>query len=102
MRLLNYLEHIDVYNAYNFKLGDVLNGVAGGRRNTTVISTNIAGYLCPSDANPGNTGPWPAASRTPVTLHQLRHQRREQPAELGGPVNGDLLVAGRQRLLRRA
>jgi prepilin-type processing-associated H-X9-DG protein len=55
LRLLNYLEQTAVYNAYNFELGDV---VAGGAvaANTTVMATAIPGYLCPSDANPGNDG----------------------------------------------
>ncbi|MDR3638196.1 MAG: DUF1559 domain-containing protein [Isosphaeraceae bacterium] len=56
LRLLNYLEHEAVYNAYNFKLGDVTAG-ASVPANTTVMATAIAGYLCPSDPNPGNNGP---------------------------------------------
>jgi prepilin-type processing-associated H-X9-DG protein len=55
MRLLNYLEHVDVYDAYNFELPDVTGGVAVPA-NTTVMATAIAGYLCPSDANPGHVG----------------------------------------------
>jgi prepilin-type N-terminal cleavage/methylation domain-containing protein/prepilin-type processing-associated H-X9-DG protein len=55
LRLTNYLEQRAVYNAYNFLIGDVLNGAAVAA-NTTVIATAIPGYLCPSDANPGNTG----------------------------------------------
>jgi prepilin-type processing-associated H-X9-DG protein len=55
LRLLNYLGQVAVYNAYNFMLGDVLDGAAVAA-NTTVIATAIPGYLCPSDANPGNSG----------------------------------------------
>jgi prepilin-type N-terminal cleavage/methylation domain-containing protein/prepilin-type processing-associated H-X9-DG protein len=55
MRLLNYLEHEAVYNAYNFMLADVTAGTSVPA-NTTVMSTAIPGYLCPSDPNPGNTG----------------------------------------------
>jgi prepilin-type N-terminal cleavage/methylation domain-containing protein/prepilin-type processing-associated H-X9-DG protein len=55
LRLLNYLEQVAVYNAYNFQLGDVLAGSAVAA-NTTVIGISIPGYLCPSDANPGNRG----------------------------------------------
>jgi prepilin-type N-terminal cleavage/methylation domain-containing protein/prepilin-type processing-associated H-X9-DG protein len=55
LRLTNYLEQKAVYNAYNFLIGDVLNGSAVAA-NTTVIATAIPGYLCPSDANPGNSG----------------------------------------------
>jgi len=99
MRLLNYLEHVDVYNAYNFKLGDVLNNVAVAE-NTTVIATNIAGYLCPSDPNPGNSGTI-AGGYAAGHLRQLRPQRRDQPAEQRRGSQRRLLVARRQRLLRQ-
>jgi prepilin-type N-terminal cleavage/methylation domain-containing protein/prepilin-type processing-associated H-X9-DG protein len=56
LRLLNYLEHEAVYDAYNFKLADVTAN-ASVAANTTVMATAIAGYLCPSDPNPGNDGP---------------------------------------------
>jgi prepilin-type N-terminal cleavage/methylation domain-containing protein/prepilin-type processing-associated H-X9-DG protein len=54
LRLTNYLEQRAVYDAYNFMQGDVANGNSIPA-NTTVMSTNIPGYLCPSDANPGST-----------------------------------------------
>ena len=54
LRLTNYLEQRAVYDAYNFMLGDVLNGAAVPA-NTTVMATAIPGYLCPSDPNPGST-----------------------------------------------
>jgi prepilin-type N-terminal cleavage/methylation domain-containing protein/prepilin-type processing-associated H-X9-DG protein len=54
LRLTNYLEQRAVYDAYNFALGDVLNG-SSVPANTTVMSTAIPGYLCPSDPNPGST-----------------------------------------------
>jgi prepilin-type N-terminal cleavage/methylation domain-containing protein/prepilin-type processing-associated H-X9-DG protein len=54
LRLTNYLEQRAVYDAYNFLLGDVANGNSVPA-NTTVMSTNIPGYLCPSDVNPGST-----------------------------------------------
>ena len=53
LRLTNYLEQRAVYDAYNFLLGDVVNG-SSVAANTTVMATNIPGYLCPSDANPGS------------------------------------------------
>jgi prepilin-type N-terminal cleavage/methylation domain-containing protein/prepilin-type processing-associated H-X9-DG protein len=87
MRLLNYLEHIDVYNAYNFKLGDVLNNVAVAA-NTTVISTSIAGYLCPSDANPGNGGTLAGGFGTPVTCVNYAPNAGNNRQNLGGAVNG--------------
>ncbi len=53
LRLTNYLEQRAVYDAYNFQLGDVVNGNSVAA-NTTVMSTLIPGYLCPSDPNPGS------------------------------------------------
>jgi prepilin-type N-terminal cleavage/methylation domain-containing protein/prepilin-type processing-associated H-X9-DG protein len=53
MRLTNYLEQRAVYDAYNFALADVTSGSAVPA-NTTVMSINIPGYLCPSDGNPGS------------------------------------------------
>ena len=87
MRLLNYLEHVDVYNAYNFKLGDVLNGSAVAA-NTTVISTNIAGYLCPTDPNPGNTGTIAGGFTTHVTCVNYAPNAGNNRQNLGGAVNG--------------
>jgi prepilin-type N-terminal cleavage/methylation domain-containing protein/prepilin-type processing-associated H-X9-DG protein len=55
MRLLTHLEQNAVYNAYNFMLSDFAGNQAVAD-NTTVIGTAIPGYLCPSDANPGNSG----------------------------------------------
>ncbi len=54
LRLLAFLEQTPVYNAYNFALGDAYTAFAAV--NTTVISTKINAYLCPSDAYPGNSG----------------------------------------------
>ena len=65
LRLLNYLEHEAVYDAYNFKLGDVSAGVSVAA-NTTVMTTAIPGYLCPSDPNPGNSGSLAGGFNVPV------------------------------------
>ena len=54
MRLTNYFEERNVYDSYNFMLGDVVNG-SSVPANTTVMAINILGYLCPSDSNPGST-----------------------------------------------
>lgn len=56
LRLTNELEQRALYNAYNFSLGDVFQNAAVAA-NTTVMSTPLNVYSCPSDANPGNTGP---------------------------------------------
>jgi prepilin-type processing-associated H-X9-DG protein len=87
MRLLNYLEHIDVYNAYNFKLGDVLAGSAVAAQ-TTVMSTNIPGYLCPSDANPGTIGSLAGGFSSPVTNINYAINAGNNRQNVGGRVNG--------------
>ena len=56
LRLTNELEQRALYNAYNFSLGDVFQGAAVAA-NTTVMTTPLAVYLCPSDPFAGNTGP---------------------------------------------
>ena len=56
LRLTNELEQRALYNAYNFSLGDVFRNAAVSA-NTTVMSTSLKVYLCPSDSRPGNTGP---------------------------------------------
>ncbi len=66
LRLTNYLEQRAVYDAYNFLIGDVLNGAAVPA-NTTVMSTPIPGYLCPSDSNPGSTQNLAGGYSAPVT-----------------------------------
>jgi prepilin-type N-terminal cleavage/methylation domain-containing protein/prepilin-type processing-associated H-X9-DG protein len=54
LRLTNYLEQRALYDAYNFMLPDVTNGTSIPA-NTTVMSTLVPGYLCPSDGNPGTS-----------------------------------------------
>jgi prepilin-type processing-associated H-X9-DG protein len=66
LRLTNYLEQRAVYDAYNFMLGDVING-ASVPANTTVMATPIPGYLCPSDPNPGSTQDLVGGFSAPVT-----------------------------------
>jgi DNA replication protein DnaC len=66
LRLTNYLEQRAVYDAYNFLLGDVVNG-RSIPANTTVMATAIPGYLCPSDPNPGSTENLAGGFDIPVT-----------------------------------
>ena len=80
LRLTNYLEQRAVYDAYNFALGDVLNG-GSVPANTTVMATAIPGYLCPSDPNPGSTDEPRRGFHRPGHDGQLRGQRRGQPPE---------------------
>jgi prepilin-type N-terminal cleavage/methylation domain-containing protein/prepilin-type processing-associated H-X9-DG protein len=87
LRLLNYLEHEVIYNAYNFKLGDVLAG-SSVPANTTVMTTNIAGYLCPSDPNPGNTGNLAGGFTVPVTCINYAINAGTNRQYSGGIVNG--------------
>jgi prepilin-type N-terminal cleavage/methylation domain-containing protein/prepilin-type processing-associated H-X9-DG protein len=87
MRLLNYLEHEAVYNAYNFKLGDVLNGNAVPA-NTTVMATSIAGYLCPSDANPGHAGNLAGGFNVPITCINYAINGGANRQNTGGATNG--------------
>jgi prepilin-type N-terminal cleavage/methylation domain-containing protein/prepilin-type processing-associated H-X9-DG protein len=87
LRLLNYLEHEAVYDAYNFKLGDVLYGNAVAA-NTTVIATAIAGYLCPSDSNPGSTGNLAGGYAVPITCVNYAINAGTNRVYSGGATNG--------------
>jgi prepilin-type N-terminal cleavage/methylation domain-containing protein len=87
LRLLNYLEQVALYNAYNFMLGDVLvdHAVAA---NTTVIATSVPGYLCPSDPNPGNTGNIDGGYDAQVTTVNYSVNGGGNRQNNGGSVNG--------------
>ena len=100
LRLTNYLEHRDVYDAYNFKLGDVVSG-SSVAANTTVMSTSINGYLCPSDANPGSHENLDIGYTVPVTCVNYAVNGGGEPAlrRRRGQRRG--LVAGRKPLLRQ-
>ena len=80
LRLTNYLEQRAVYDAYNFALGDVLNG-SSVPANTTVMSTAIPGYLCPSDPNPGSTEDLAVGFSVRGHHGELRGQRRRESPE---------------------
>jgi len=59
VRMLPNMEQQSLYNAYNFAVQD--RGAAPGEAmNATVYSTKLATLLCPSDANPGNSGTYAA------------------------------------------
>ncbi len=87
LRLTNYLEQRAVYDAYNFALGDVLNGSAVPA-NTTVMSTAIPGYLCPSDANPGSTQDLAGGFNVPVTTVNYAVNGGANRQNSGGYANG--------------
>jgi prepilin-type N-terminal cleavage/methylation domain-containing protein/prepilin-type processing-associated H-X9-DG protein len=87
LRLTNYLEQRAVYNAYNFALGDVVSGNSVAA-NTTVMATNIPGYLCPSDANPGSTQSLAVGFTAQVTCVNYAINGGVNRQNYGGSVNG--------------
>ncbi len=87
LRLTNYLEQRAVYDAYNFKLGDVLNGNSVPA-NTTVMATNIPGYLCPSDSNVGSSQPLAGGYTAQVTCVNYAINGGVNRQNYGGLVNG--------------
>jgi prepilin-type processing-associated H-X9-DG protein len=87
LRLTNYLEQRAVYDAYNFLLSDVTGGNSVPA-NTTVMSTNIPGYLCPSDANPGSTEPLAVGYSVQVTCVNYAINGGLNRQNYGGTVNG--------------
>jgi prepilin-type N-terminal cleavage/methylation domain-containing protein/prepilin-type processing-associated H-X9-DG protein len=87
LRLTNYLEQRVVYDAYNFALGDVVAGSAVAA-NTTVMATNIPGYLCPSDSNPGNTGNLAGGYAAAVACINYSVNAGVNRQYFGGQVNG--------------
>jgi prepilin-type N-terminal cleavage/methylation domain-containing protein/prepilin-type processing-associated H-X9-DG protein len=87
LRLLNYLEHRDVYDAYNFMLGDVVNGNSAAA-NTTVMTTSIPGYFCPSDANPGSHESLDVGYTVPVACVNYAVNGGVNRLYAGGSVTG--------------
>jgi prepilin-type N-terminal cleavage/methylation domain-containing protein/prepilin-type processing-associated H-X9-DG protein len=87
LRLTNYLEQRAVYDAYNFLLSDVSNGNSVPA-NTTVMSTKIPGYLCPSDANPGSTENLAVGYTAQVTCVNYAVNGGANRQNYGGTVTG--------------
>jgi prepilin-type N-terminal cleavage/methylation domain-containing protein/prepilin-type processing-associated H-X9-DG protein len=87
LRLTNYLEQRAVYDAYNFALGDVVSGNSVPA-NTTVMSVNIPGYLCPSDSNPGSNEGLVVGYTTPVACINYAVNGGTNRWNYGGVVNG--------------
>ncbi len=87
LRLTNYLEQRAVYDAYNFKLGDVVGG-SSVPANTTVMSTLIPGYLCPSDPNPGSNENLAIGFTSRVTCVNYAINAGVNRQNYGGVVNG--------------
>ena len=66
VRLLPFLEQQAIYNSYNFsgisavsyseanKFGGNVGTTTTGFQNVTVFVSKVSGFICPSDANPGN------------------------------------------------
>ena len=61
----------------------------------------IAGYLCPSDANPGNSGNLAGGFSAPVTCVNYAVNGGDNRQNVGGARQRRRLVAGRQRHLRQ-
>src|SRR5262249_20506554 len=87
LRLTNYLEQRAVYDAYNFLLGDVVNG-RSIPANTTIMATAIPGYLCPSDPNPGSTEKLAGAFEVQVTTVNYAGNGGVNRWNCGGYTNG--------------
>ena len=86
MRLLNYLEHIDVYNAYNFKLGDVLNGIAVAA--TRRYLDQHRRLPLPLRRQPGQHRDPGRRLRLAGHLRQLHANAGNNRQNVGGAVNG--------------
>ncbi len=100
LRLTNYLEHRDVYDAYNFQLGDVVSGNSVAA-NTTVMTTSINGYFCPSDANPGSNQNLNIGYTVPVSCVNYAVNAGTNRSILRRRRQRNVLVAGRKPLLRQ-
>jgi prepilin-type N-terminal cleavage/methylation domain-containing protein/prepilin-type processing-associated H-X9-DG protein len=87
LRLTNYLEQRALYDAYNFKLADVANGNSIAA-NTTVMSTMVPGYLCPSDGNPGSNENLVGGFGGRVTCVNYAINGGVNRQNFGGMVNG--------------
>jgi prepilin-type processing-associated H-X9-DG protein len=87
LRLTNYLEQRAVYDAYNFMLGDVVSGNSVPA-NTTVMSTAIPGYLCPSDPNPGTNENLAVGYSAKATTVNYAVNAGTNRQNFGGTVNG--------------
>jgi len=58
-RILPFMEQQTMYNSINFNVSAISWGGSpdnGTAMNATVIAAKVSGFLCPSDANPGNNG----------------------------------------------
>ena len=87
LRLLNYLEHGRSTTPTISSSATCSNG-SSVAANTTVMSTNIPGYLCPSDANPGNTGNLAGGFSVPVTCVNYTVNGGTNRQNSSGFVNG--------------
>jgi prepilin-type N-terminal cleavage/methylation domain-containing protein/prepilin-type processing-associated H-X9-DG protein len=98
-RLLGNIEQQNLYNALNFSVG-VLNDPVGTPMNSTVVTTRLATFLCPSDNAPN----WVMTSAT-APLNALRAPGNSYFASTGstlefagqqngGPPNGPFQYVG--------
>jgi prepilin-type N-terminal cleavage/methylation domain-containing protein/prepilin-type processing-associated H-X9-DG protein len=90
-RLLPYLEQSSLYNAANFSI-NCINGGPGALANSTVVTTRLRTFLCPSDTAPDWT-------MNPITAYtglavgnnyfaSVGSSLEFASSETGGPPNG--------------
>jgi prepilin-type N-terminal cleavage/methylation domain-containing protein/prepilin-type processing-associated H-X9-DG protein len=97
VRLLAFLEQQAAYNAYNFAVGDVGAQSSGlSMMNFTVMGTQINGYLCPSDPNPGNTGQFGPNAAQSFNVQSTNYPENlgMEPNYTGGRLNGPAWFLG--------
>ena len=56
VRILPFMEQTALYNAINFSVGSWQSQNDGGDLNDTVVATQVATFLCPSDGNAPHNG----------------------------------------------
>jgi len=109
VRLLPFMEQQQLFNAYNFMVGgnnsasaatDAIgfsNSLtanttgAGSAKNVTVMIANVSGFLCPSDANPGNQNTMTPAGLPPTPIATTNYPNNlgvepMQSGRLNGPT----------------
>ena len=106
VRILPYLEQQNLYNSYNFMVGDRKSSYLKLSTviNATIFTTVISGYLCPSDPDIGGDDLIAVGLRDehgPGCRLQLPDQRRHEPPEQQRGRQRRGLVDGWEHALRR-
>ncbi len=108
VRLLPFMEQQQLFNAYNFMVmpgtytdaigfgTNVKTNIAGvTAKNITVMIAQVSGFLCPSDANPGNQNTLTPTSGipTPVATTNYANNLGVEPVQTGR-LNGPTWFLG--------